>query len=82
MNDYVKFVEKKVKTNKLHPCSWCGDDIPKGSYVAHREYMFDGQFHHDWMHDECEKAMNSLDWRDLEDGFELGSNKRESTEQR
>jgi len=76
MSGYIGFVRKHVKTNKVHSCSWCGEEIADGSYVPYREYMFDGQFCKDWMHEECKEAMLSLNWRDLEDGWTLGIYKR------
>ncbi len=74
---YVLLKSKIVKTCKKHDCAWCGEEIPIGSKVPYRSYIFDYPgITTDWMHTECEEAMKNSGEYELEDGWDFGTNER------
>lgn len=63
-----------VKARKQWKCSWCGDEIPKGSDHTLQTGHFDGRFYATRWHTECraacEKYMNQFgEW---DEGWEEG----------
>jgi hypothetical protein len=74
--NYTEFKNHQVTTAKKHECAWCGECIPPKSSSQYRAYLFDGDFHSDWMHPECYLAMESSDESFLDEGFSPGDNKR------
>lgn len=61
-----------------HRCVWCGEKIESKESAMYRVYIYEGEFQYDYLHPECQDALNMAD--DLEDGFDEGQFKRGSTE--
>ena len=76
---YEEIQRKEVKCRKSHFCSWCAGHIPAGNYAAYRAYVWNGDFHNDWMHDDCDRAMRAIDPSDFPDGWTPGDFERGST---
>lgn len=76
---YEEIRNKEVKTRAGHFCEWCGNFIPKGSYVRHRVYKFNGDFNTGWLHDDCYRAMEEVG-HEYPDGWIPGDFSRGSTE--
>jgi hypothetical protein len=47
-----------VATRANHACEWCGETICTGHNAMKRDYRFDGEWIHEWMHPICYHAMN------------------------
>ena len=73
----VRHVEK---SQRPHRCEWCDDLIPMGTAMVRRTYKWDGDFNCAHMHPECYRALQHLDWKDYEDGFEPGQFSRGRTD--
>ena len=75
---YEELNSKKVKTRKNHTCAWCGEKINVGEAADYRAYKYEGDFHTDYMHEECTNGMKrSMDDKELREdlidyGFETG----------
>jgi hypothetical protein len=63
------------KTRKPHRCDWCNEPIEVGSSCEYRVYIFDG-FGTDYMHPECNEAMNKSKDFPLDEGWLPGEFKR------
>lgn len=61
-----------------HKCVWCGEKISSHSSAINRVYIFEGDFNSDYLHPECNNALEKAD--NLEDGFDAGSFKRGTIE--
>lgn len=76
---YQALSSKKVRTRKPHSCEWCGEGIAEGDVADYRVYKWQGDFHADYMHEECTRGMQqSMLDKDLRDdfidfGFETGA---------
>ena len=57
------------RAHRKHKCEWCGEEIPKGSSYQKTAGKFEGDFQSSCQHSECFRAMNSLSYRELEDGY-------------
>ena len=57
-------------------CKWCAGRIEKGERANHRVYVLDGDFHSEYMHPECNAAMNESDNDYLQDGWMPGDFER------
>jgi hypothetical protein len=79
MMGYHEFNNRQLVTRKPHRCEWCDEVLPVGSTVHYRCYVIDGEFRTGWMHLECWDAMGSMDYRDLEEGWQPGDFKRGTT---
>lgn len=64
MCDVKILSSSKVKTRKLHGCTWCGQSIPIGSLVQSDSGLMDGVMQSQWWHDECQKAFEKTEWGD------------------
>jgi hypothetical protein len=78
---YTILTHKDVKARKEHECSWCGEKILVGEVHQYRSYIFDRDFHSDREHNECTKAMDTINWTD-DEGYEPYTFKRGTTESR
>jgi len=59
------FEYKNIKTRADHVCGWCGETINNGDNAWFHRYVDDGGFYSDYMHPECNSAMQSCkDWLD------------------
>jgi hypothetical protein len=69
---------KQVTTRKAHQCAWCGEIIPAGTAeIWSRSYVQWGDPpQSDWMHPECFEAKQSMDYRDLDQGWTPGDFER------
>ncbi len=80
---YTELKQKKVTCRKNHFCTWCNETINKGDEAETRVYVWSGDFHSEYMHPECfNDGFKKEDREVLEEGFEPGSYKRGSLEQR
>lgn len=68
-----KLGERTVTTRKPHRCAWCPEPIEAHQQAVTRAYIWEGDFHHEYLHPECFEAMEASD---IEDGFDLQSQKR------
>jgi len=67
--------EREVKaTRKPHRCEWCPEKIEVGQRAIKRAYIWEGEFHHGYLHPECWDALCRSDF--TEDGFTTGEQKR------
>jgi len=72
--------EGNVKTRKHHCCEWCDEKIDIGSMAYHRVYIWENEFRNGYMHTECKEAMDTVDYRELEEGWTPGDYGRGSSE--
>lgn len=63
---------------KAHVCVWCAEQILKAERYHRQVLVFDGEFQSNAWHLEC---FDAADFRDLQDGFTLGSGTRGIREQ-
>lgn len=61
------------KTRKAHACEWCPEPIKVGEKAHGRAYVWEGEFHHGYMHPECWEALCRSE---AEDGFPIGEQDR------
>lgn len=80
---YTELSHKEVRaTRKAHTCEWCAEPVEIGSPANHRTYIFEGDFHSEYMHPECHEAMDDTPMEYIEDGWIAGDWKRGSNEGR
>lgn len=60
------------KTRKRHRCGWCSKIIDAGSTASYAAGIFDGDFWADHYHPECQEAIDTIPYRELEEGWEPG----------
>lgn len=75
----------KPKAKKPYQCFWCGERIEAGEVHAKWAGTFEGDFHSDRFHEECNKACDDgAKQRDADGEWELlpHEHKRGSTEYR
>jgi hypothetical protein len=77
---YEEIHYRKVIGRNEYSCVWCGEKILKKEKHVSRVYKFDGDFHSDRLHLECEDALGQFTFDELSDGFTEGEFKRGSTE--
>lgn len=76
---YQELTIKKVRPRKNHICAWCGEHINVGDVSVYRAYKYEGDFHTDYMHEECtdgmKRSMNDKELREdlIDYGFETGA---------
>ena len=70
-------------TRKPHTCPWCGEGVGLGHNAMKRDYRYEDNWHHEWMHPDCFRAMQEVHRTErTDDGFEYGEFKRGSTTRR
>ena len=62
------------KTRKRHRCEWCPEWIEVGQAAMNRAYVWEGEFHHGYLHPECWEALCRSD--NMEDGFPIHDQQR------
>lgn len=75
---YTEIQEKTVTCKKPHRCAWCNEMIEPKEKARYRVYIFDSDFGSDYMHLECNEAMEKAPAEYIEDGWTPGSFKRGS----
>jgi methionyl-tRNA synthetase len=78
---YTELSCESRKARKTYSCEWCGEGVLPGELYNRRVYVCYGDFHSEAMHEECFKAMNEMNYVELEDGWAFGAFKRGSTEE-
>lgn len=73
---YQEIRSDEVKCRKSHACEWCGELINVGEKAFSRAYMWEGDFHSDYMHPECVQGMRKSDREEMMDGFKPGNQLR------
>lgn len=76
----TELTNKQVTTRIPHRCAWCGEQIEKGSRAQYRVYIFE-DFVSEHLHPECYNAMCTYP-SDLEDGYDIGTFKRGTHEEK
>ena len=67
---YTELSTKEVKaTRKDHKCEWCATKIEAGSSASHRTYIWEGDFHSEYMHPECKRAMAHAPHEEIMEGW-------------
>jgi hypothetical protein len=58
-----------VATRANHACEWCGETICTGHNAMKRDYRFDNEWIHEWMHPICYYAMDIVQPDEFEPGI-------------
>ncbi len=74
----VELTNKIVKCRKSHPCDWCGEGIKTGEEAHYRTGVYDGDFYHGYLHDECHTALLDSDFG-YDDEYTLRGQQRGKT---
>lgn len=69
---YTELKNKFVKTRKDHTCEGCLENQSKGTVLRARAYIWEGDFHSEYLCCKCDQVLDDMDPRDLEDGWYPG----------
>jgi len=64
-----EMLKATLSTRKPHQCEWCPEPIKVGGPAMSRAYIWEGEFHHGYLHSECWDALRASNAS--EDGFAL-----------
>ncbi len=73
-------IRKVKKARRRKQCDWCNQFIEVGESMTRYVGKNDGDFQSTLMHNDCYSAMQSCDF--IEDGFDEGSFKRGTCDER
>lgn len=68
--DFIGDATKRTRRGKPCPCEWCGQIIETGSAYYTYAQVWEGDFSHMRMHNECyEDGYKELDWQHYDNEF-------------